>query len=188
MRAPTSWGVLWEAQRHHSGQPQQITGGLCRRHPVRGAVHAALRSHLHQFGGIEVNFPLMVVYGLVGSAITDWGICLSLSSSVSMDQGLWKCDPRPWRDAGPLRQHDLCGSGSLADGDSVSSLLGGYGGQRGVLSYEQMYFNIGLHRFHRAQSLDVIAACGMRAAALTANGASGSWRSRHAGSSRSWPS
>ena len=29
-------GVLWEAQGHHSGQPQQITGGLCRRHPVRG--------------------------------------------------------------------------------------------------------------------------------------------------------
>ena len=28
---------------------------------------------LHQFGGIEVNFPLMVVYGLVGSAITELG-------------------------------------------------------------------------------------------------------------------
>lgn len=106
---------------------------------------------LHQFGGIEVNFPLMVVYGLVGSAITELGdLSFSLIKRQYGDQGLWKCDPRPWRDAGPLRQHDLCGSGSLADGDSVSSLLGGYGGQRGVLSYEQMYFNIGLHRFHRA--------------------------------------
>ena len=77
-------GVLWEAQRHHSGQPQQITGGLCRRHPVRGLFMLLYGAILHQFGGIEVNFPLMVVYGLVGSAITELGICLSLSSSVSM--------------------------------------------------------------------------------------------------------
>ena len=79
---------------------------------------------LRQFAGLEVSLPVMAVYGLLGSAVTELGdLSFSPDQAAVRHQGLWESSSGARRDAGPVRLYDLRGPHAAYSGDAAAGVL-----------------------------------------------------------------